>query len=407
MRLLNLLLLALVSLIRLSPYLGAEEFTLAFKKAELSPRYSYGFKQSELNQVRWTNQAEVLTDRAITLQVSLGFAGEEDDQPPLVSFDTLSSTGEHPDTLYVDLNNNSTIDENEKFTLQPVEHAEGGEELPYPVFYAEKVPHARKVREATYLNVYLLLPPTTEQEEPDLFIGTSSWGCYEGIVKLKGKEFKATITDLTQNGSYTDFQEDAGRRQDYFSLVSKDADGEEAVYARYMPLRRKRVIDGQAYTVDLRNNGETLIMTPIDAAFGGVRFNPPNVKIMVSNDEWGRQWVDSGSAINLPQGTWKVSQFSLRSTGEADSIVTYRGPSDLVVEIVSDQETVFDLATEFEGSVNADKTEKGYHLNLNLLTTQKAVLVSCINGTKQEEGVPFKILDKEGGTILESLFTFG
>ncbi|MBU0754503.1 MAG: hypothetical protein KJ645_05150, partial [Planctomycetes bacterium] len=101
----------------LTPCLKAEEFTLSLKKAEVIPWYNYGFGRSAFNKVRWENQEGILTDRAKTLESKLTHLGIAEDQRFLVTIDTVADGIDDPDTLYVDLNQNRNIDENEKFDL--------------------------------------------------------------------------------------------------------------------------------------------------------------------------------------------------------------------------------------------------------------------------------------------------
>ncbi|MFH2000101.1 MAG: hypothetical protein ABIK28_10485 [Planctomycetota bacterium] len=383
----------------------ADNISLSYQKADIEPGFNYAFNLESNESLSWKQPSPPLSSRAWTQEVTLGSVMDMNAESFLLSMDVTREEGLRPDTLYIDLNKNEALDDNERFDLKPLHSGAYILEYNGPLLYAEKVPLPLSSGKTVFINLFIQLPPEEGDEKAmKIRIGTSAWGWFEGKATVQGDPYRIIGIDRTLNGSFSDFREQNSVNFDGIAFVPAAAKAKEAVSSHIMSLRQALLIDGKAYQCKIEGEGETLVIEPMNVASGSVTFKPAGLKVYLSNETWGIQRLDSGASRALPEGTWNVN-FFYEQSGANESY--FGAPSGMTLEVISGKDTELALSTRLEASIKAREKKGELSLSLKLLTDQGSTLKGYRAGHKEMKGVPFRLFDGTGKLLHEASFAFG
>jgi hypothetical protein len=342
----------------------------------------------------WTNGADVLSAGAFTF-VNGGW---------IMSLDKRAEGARHPDTLYVDVNGNETLDAGEAFALEP--ERKDSEEEPGAFgnpLVARKVPCAAPAGASgeRFINISLM------QNETLLYVGTGPWGCLAGRGTLGGRPCTATLYDENVSGTFTDFAgTEAGRRASRPDTITLKIDGKSALTRK--PLRKKMMLSGTVYEVAVAAGGAKLVIDPIETETGAVSVAGNDIEVVLSNPEWGDHTVQSGKDAVLPAGIYKVSSFT-RKRSDPYTRCSYTGPAEMEIDIAPGSTASVELETVLNARVETRRSRRNLVLSLTMTTSQGARFRSyaATAESPQLQGVPFFITDGAGGVLVEDIFRFG
>jgi hypothetical protein len=396
--------------------LRAEEIALTYGQAPDRPVMYEDFDLVEEDEEAWEDGEGVLTDRAVTLYAYFDIAGMDDGL--ILSYDFSSAAARKPDILYADVNMNLCLDGGERFPLRPARMP--GNDYPpgtdFPLC-AEKLSLAAIAREECvpfFINVYAI-PVAGDSAYALVPMWYEAWGCCRGGVTIDGKAWDIVLRDQNVNGSFTDFEGKGRGGFDTLRLLpaeadglSTEADGGQASFAQ--PLRERMLLGGRAFTVALSENGRKITLTPFDAEFGTVAAPAGDVEVSLSSPEWGTHTVAAGGTLALPVGEWKISCFR-RIVAATGAFCKYMGPEKIGLKISRGETAIVPaLKTTLTPSVvMRGKGKKKRALSLVLTTEQGATFKDYENPAADSpfKGVPLKITDQSGRTVVEGYFPFG
>jgi hypothetical protein len=322
-----------------------------------------------------------------------------------MTMDKKSEGADLSDTLYVDVNDNETIDEGEVFPLklQSTDDSREPGSFSNPLV-ARKVPLASPGNGKAQRFVNLSLSVSG----PRLFIGTAPWGNMKGKGTLGGRDCEVVLHDGDADGSFDGFEggvESIGNRQqsDVFSVTF---DG--GASGSSQSLRRKMIVGGSTYRVSLSDEGARIAFEPVETLFGTVAAAGDGMDILLSNPEWGAHTVRSGKEKSLPAGIYRITTFS-RFQGEPYASCRYKGHEGMEVRVETDGRTDIELDTVLRAEVETRRSRSNLILSLQMATSQGAQF----SGYSQRQyptdppGVSFFITDSAGEVLVNDYFRFG
>ena len=389
--------------------LGADEYTLTFERAVHNPVAFFGTAPIETGEKGngWIKGDEFLTENATSVIAHLAM-GDAGFAAFLLSVDMKSDEADKPDTLYIDLNRNRTLDEGETLPLVLVDNKGAGPEMPFTLLSAEKVAYCDKDTDESatfHVNFYY---PIIEEAPPGFGIafGLSAWGCCTGQVMLDDVAYDVTLEDRTVNGSFSDFDE--GERFDCDCLTFHRADEQKAITEMTPPppLRHKMLIGDQAYAVAVKENGRLLSLDPIAIETGTVLAGAPELAVNLSNPDWGSFRIAPGESRDLPAGEWTIVDYAREKT-DRSSVCTYSEPTEKSVIVTKGETVRLDLATALVAKVSAKCHSGTVRLGLAMTTAGGARMQGYFSSTAGRSGIPFHITNSAGETVEKGTFEFG
>jgi len=389
--------------------LGAEDYALTFEKAVHNPVAFFGTAPAEAGEkgTGWIDGDEFLTKDAQSVIAYLGM-GEGQNAALLLSVDTKADGADKPDTLYIDLNRNRTLDEAETFPLVLVDNKGAGPVMPFTLLCAEKVAYHDEYSAGGgpfHVNFYY---PIIDDAPPGFgtAFGLSAWGCYSGRVTLDGVAYDVTLEDRTVNGSFCDF--DSGSHFDCDSLEMRRADQEKALTGLTppSPLRRKMLIGDRAFGVTVKENGRVLALESITVETGRVSTSSSDLAVNLSHPDWGSFPIEAGETKALPAGEWTIVDYS-RVKKEPSSVCYYSAPTDKSVSLAGGESVCLDLATTLVAAVTATPRKGLVQLGLAMTTDGGATMRGFYSEKAKGRGIPFHITNAAGETLEKGTFEFG
>jgi len=383
--------------------LSGKEIRLSFEPCPAGlPQDECGYVKPLENGLHgWIRGHEFLTDRAFTGYFR--FHHDNLDKPELLfSYDCLLEGSGTPDILYLDLNFDQRIGEDESFALNRAGSR----------FMAEKVPFTRKLdRDDITYYVNIFLRPAVKKESCSMTV--ESWGRYRGKVELFGIEYELILKDGNCNGSFADF---GGRYHrsgaDLLSLTPVGEEGADTAgfgEACEKQIHPKMFFGNRAYSVDVKNNGRKLSIRPFKTSFGKVALHAEAMEVTLRRDDWGGFALASGKELLLPVGTYSIDRFS-RKRGSSRAWCSYSGSEKMTVHVRSGTTANVKPETSLFASINT--SNKGDSIRLSLkLETQEGARLSSFGGHEKDNrtsgGIPFVVRDKSGEVVYEDFFRFG
>jgi hypothetical protein len=387
--------------------LRAEDVPLTPGEAPAFPGTIYNFEPLEEGE-GWEDGKTFLTANARSAQAFFP-VGDLEDEGLLLSVDTCAEGARRPDTLYIDLNGNGSLDEGEKFPLEPAGIDHATPDNPLAIVFAKKIPlPATGGEEPLLVNIFYTPVPVNVLEYAPLLLGIQAWECRRGTVTLDGKGYDVVLKDMNVNGAFDDFESGDGSACDTLSLIPA---GKELAFGfdpYEQPLRPRFFIEAGAYSVSTGPAGEKLALEKLDTVFGAVAAAAGDIEMTLTHPEWGAHTVKAGQERSFPAGTWKVKTF--RRVREASgAYCSYSGPEGMTVAIGPGKKAAVGLDTALKGSVEAQRSRDQIVLSLDMATPQGAHFEAYANpaAKKPFKGVPFTISDGSGRTVLEAVFKFG
>jgi len=392
------------------PLLTAEEVVLKYEKSEGMPFAFAMAEEVEDAADGWQKGADLLPDNAVTL---LGYleAGDMDEEGVLLSVATLGAKARLPDTLFIDCNRNSILEENEKFSFGPLEGQEAS-----GLCCATKIPlSVNQGEKPIFTNLYMLCNIIPEEEEVYYLFALSAWGCCKGELTLEGESHELILIDHNVNGSFCDFV--SGSEQypagDTFQLMPAGSPG----HVQPMPLRQKLFRGKTAYSVTVKENGLKVVLAPVDVEFGSVVAKRQDIEVTLNHPEWGDHVVAAGNERYLPKGSWTIRRFRIVDK-ETFAFCDYSGPESVKLTLKPGKKAAIELDTAFKATVQPRYSRGKIQLNLQLATAQGARFSSYYGGVQKDkvesgelgqflEGIPFKITNEAGKEAHKGLFEFG
>lgn len=389
--------------------LAADEYTLTFEKAVHNPVAFFGTAAIETGEKGngWIEGGEFLTQDATSVIAHLGM-GDAGSTSLLLSVDKKSDEADKPDTLYIDLNRNRTLDEGETIPLVLVDNKGEGPVMPFTLLCAEKVAYCDEdsYEGATFhVNFYY---PIIEDAPPGFGIafGLSAWGYYTGQVTLDGVAYDVTLEDRTVNGSFGDFDE--GARFDCDSLAMHRADEKRALTGMTppSPLRHKMFIGHKAFAVAVKENGKVLVLDSITIETGRVNTGAPDLAVNLSHPDWGSFRIEPGETKELPAGQWTIIDFE-REKKARSSVCNYSEPTEKTVTLTKGATIRLELATALVAKISAERRSGLVRLELAMTTAGGARMRRYYSATAGSSGIPFHITNAAGATLEKGSFEFG
>lgn len=388
--------------------LEAEEISLAYKQAPDRPVRHEHFEIFEEDAEAWTKGGELLSDRAVTLFAYFPIEGMDDGL--VCAYDYSSKEAARPDVFYADIDFDLCLDEGEKFPLAPTRML--ASDFPPgtdPPLCAEKISLAAIAREGSgpfLVNVHLIAAPPDE-DYAFVYMWCEAWGCYQGRISAKGRDYDLFLRDENVNGSFADL-EGSGEECDTITLVPSTGlpAGEEPLAQK---LRGEMLLGGAAQSVAVKDSGRALSTMPVAVDFGETTAPAADIEVTLASDRWGLSIVRAGAATPLPVGTWAVSDF--RQMGkEPGAFCKFLGPEAIKIVVKNGKKTAIPkLETSLTPTVTTrGKGKKKRTLSLVMTTAQGATFKDYKNPALADSvpGVPVKITDRSGRTVADGHFTF-
>jgi hypothetical protein len=373
---------------------------LAYEKAEESP--SYILSSPLIDAGGWENADRHLTEGSLTIRPTLHLPSGDESVTLLISIDRSSGEAQIPDTLYIDLDDDRRIGDEERFALRPARQ-ENNVDGSYSMLCAEKVPLVFSGSpDPRDMNVYAMVTTDSDIGKVKYVpIGLSGWGCYRGAAEIEGQEYEVVLYDRNGNGRFGDVVDESPWDADML-LIRPNGNKDETP----KPLRNRLVAGGKAYSVKVEENGRKMHLDLLDVKFGKVAAARPDLTFNLDSSEWGPQYVMPGEVMEVPAGAWTISYFN-RVGDDGATFCVFSCKSARTVDVTVGEKSVVDFDTKVKTRIDAEKEKDGFTLNLNLTTAEGSRFRGYYSQTERFDGVPFRILDESGGEVEKGVFKFG
>lgn len=407
----------LVSVLLLSATLPlmAEEVVLEYCKDPGPYDHSFiGRVPNLMGGAGWLNGKDFLSKRAMTFGIECSLAqGTVCMLPFTIDYETPHS--KRPCFLYVDANLNDTIDEGERYPLKILvggKHLmDGREAILQGNMIAEKIrfmPTIEGRQQELFANVVLSGSSYSLQEARYHLFSLEAWGCCRGRATIEGTTYDIFLRDRNANGLFSDFDKGTW----ITTLHSADTvavvpEGSPVTHGQ--PLRRNIILDGRAFTLDVRENGRKLLIEPRSVEFGEVAAADKEIKMSLWSVDWGLFTIAPGESMKLPAGRWCITEFD-RKNAETGARCRYKSSGKLTTDVAGGNNNVVELDTILRAVVSSKKRDGGIRLSLDMTTSQEATFRSYQAPRSKDDpfkGIPFMITNGAGEVVAQDFFEFG
>ena len=244
------------------------------------------------------------------------------------------------ETLYVDINEDGAIAEEERFTAVPVVKAPM-ERHPGPMFtpvvsvFTFEMPFGRAANAP--VDYAFQVRVMAEKETKDSLEVTFSPLCYrKGRAMVDGAPYSVTLMDQTMNGRFNDY---AVRREGYWDgdwVVFVPEGGKDADPAADRELLNSmRMVGEKAYRVSVSADGAEVTLAPAELPCGRLKINPAAETVRLAGELGPFCIRRAGSAV-LPAGNYTLMDLTYAAKakdGVAWKVSNYGFPSQTIPKV--------------------------------------------------------------------------
>ncbi|MBN1590210.1 MAG: hypothetical protein JW888_11905 [Pirellulales bacterium] len=243
----------------------------------------------------------------------------------------------------------------------------------------------------------------------------------EGQIQQGGRKIRLVLVDQNSNGRFDDrvSVRKAGSRLSVsmgdFLLVNpntRSRTGGPTLGRDQYFVSKTICVGGHFYKMEVTPSGDQVKLEPAEFAMGYVTNASPMYRATVYNDDYGVVMIGGtkGQKIPLPEGEWKVADYTLTAGGPAQGTFVSAAFSGDAPSVVVDKEKTVALVfgTPFQPVVTIqDARSKKGGLSLAMVGQGGERCTNCKIKGKNPPKPVFEVRDKEGKVVYTGKFEWG